>query len=133
MALRDFEPYFPNRPPTWIEVVGSVATAGFLLPNLVAEVESLTVAALGFVLFLLALPLKAVEDWFHRIGMAGRFLFVAGVFMGVQLIMELAPQFNSLLLDLSTGGLLAVLLYFTVYLPRERTVSGLTAPRDAAE
>ena len=133
MALRDFEPYFPDRPPTWVEVIGTVATVGFLLPDLVADIDSLTVAAAGFVLFLLALPLKAVEDWFHWIGMAGRFLFIAGVFMGVQLVAELAPQLTPLLIDASTGGLLAVLLYFTAFLARERTVSGWTATREPAE
>ena len=132
MALRDFEPYFPNRPPTWAEVLGSVATA-FLLPNFVAAIDSLPVAAAGFILFLLALPFKAVEDWFHRIGMAGRFLLIAGVFMGVQLIAELAPQLTPILADVATGGLLATLLYFTAFLARERTVSGWTATREPAE
>ena len=132
MALRDFEPYFPNRPPTWAEVIGSVATA-ILLPKFVASIDSLTVAAAGFILFLLALPLKAVEDWFHRIGMAGRFLFVAGVFMGVQLVAELTPQLTPILVDVATGGLLATLLYFIAFLARERTVSGWTAAREPAE
>jgi uncharacterized membrane protein YhhN len=132
MALRDFEPYFPNRPPTWAEVIGSVATA-FLLPNFVASIDSLTVAAAGFILFLLALPFETVENWFHRIGMAGRFLLIAGVFMGVQLVAELTPQLTPILVDVATGGLLATLLYFIAFLARERTVSGWTAAREPAE
>jgi hypothetical protein len=133
MVLRDFEPYFPNRPPTWAEVLGTVGTAGFLLPNLAAEIDSLTVAAAGFILFLLALPFETVENWFHRIGMSGRVLLIFGVFAGVQLIAELAPQLTPILVDVSTGGLLATLLYFTVFLARERTVSGWTASRETAE
>jgi len=133
MVLRDFEPYFPNRPPTWAEVLGTVGTAGFLLPNLAAEIDSLTVAAAGFILFLLALPFETVENWFHRIGMSGRVLLIFGVFAGVQLIAELAPQLTPILIDVSTGGLLATLLYFTVFLLRERTVSGWTASRETAE
>ncbi|MFD1642924.1 hypothetical protein [Halohasta litorea] len=124
MAPRDFEPYFPNRPPTWVEVIGSVATTGLLLPNLVAEVDSFMIAAAGFILFLLALPFEVVEDCFHRIGMSGRGLLVLGVFIGVQLIAELAPQLTPILIDASTGGLLATLLYFTAFLAKERTVSG---------
>jgi len=132
MALRDFEPYFPDRPPTWAEVVGSVATT-FLLPNFVADIDSITVAAAGFILFLLALPFETVENWFHRIGMAGRLLLIFGVFAGVQLIAELAPALTPTLVDIATGGLLATLLYFTIFLLRERTVSGWTASREPAE
>ena len=130
MALRDFEPYFPNRPPTWAEVIGSVATAGFLLPNFVAEVDSFIIAVAGFALFLLALAFEGVEDWFHRIGMSGRALLVLGVFIGVKLIAELAPQLTPILMDVSTGGLLATLLYFSAFLAKERTVSGWTATPD---
>ena len=132
MALRDFEPYFPNRPPTWAEVVGSVATT-FLLPNMLSGIGSVTVAAAGFILFMLALPLKRVEDWFHRIGMGGRVLFIFGVFAGVQLIAELAPELTPILADAATGGLLATMLYFTAFLARKRTVSGWTATREPAE
>jgi len=128
MTPRDFEPYFPNRPPTWAEVIGIVGTAGFLLPNLVGEVDSPTLAAAGFVLFLLALPFETVEDWFHRIGMAGRLLLIFGVFSGVQLVAELAPQLTPILVDVATGGMLATLLYFTAFLARERTVSGWRVP-----
>ena len=133
MDLRDFEPYFPDRPPTWAEVIGSVGTAGFLLPNFVAEIDSPTVAAAGFILFLLALPFETVENWFHRIGMGGRVLLIFGVFAGVQLTAELAPELTPILSDIATGGLLAVLLYFTAFLARERTVSGWTATRNTAE
>ena len=132
MALHDFEPYFPDRPPTWAEVVGSVATT-FLLPNMLSGIGSVTVAAAGFLLFVLALPLKRVEDWFHRIGMGGRVLLIFGVFAGVQLIAELAPELTPILADAATGGLLATLLYFTAFLVRERTVSGWTATREPAE
>jgi len=133
MALHDFEPYFPDRPPTWAEVICTVGTAGFLLPNLVAEIDSHTVAAAGFILFLIALPFETVENWFHRIGMGGRVLLIFGVFAGVQLTAELAPELTPILSDIATGGLLAVLLYFTAFLARERTVSGWTATRNTAE
>ena len=132
MALHDFEPYFPNRPPTWAEVIGSVGTT-FLLPNFVAEIDSPTVAAAGFILFLLALPFETVENWFHRIGMGGRVLLIFGVFAGVQLTAELAPELTPILSDIATGGLLAVLLYFTAFLARERTVSGWRVTREPAE
>jgi len=133
MALRDFEPYFPDRPPCWSELLfGGVIGVAFL-PNMVATLSSLSTVIVAFVLTTVALASEAVEDWFYRIGMAGRFLLIAGVFMGVQLVAELAPAGRPLLNDIATGVLLATLLYFIAFLARERTVSGWTATREPAE
>ena len=133
MALPDFEPHFPDRPPCWSELLFGGVIGVTLLPEMIATLSSLPMVVVAFVLTTIALASDGVEDWFHRIGMAGRFLLIAGVFMGVQLVAELAPVGRPFLNDVATGVLLATLLYFIAFLARERTVSGWTATQEPVE
>jgi len=132
MALRDVDPHFPNRPPTWLEVV-TVSAAVTLLPNLVTAISSPPAVGLGFALTTAVLVTDDVEDWLHRIGMGGRVLLIIAVFLAVPLIDEMAPALGVLLDDAATGLLVATVLYFAVFVARERTVSGWTATREPAE
>jgi|APHM01.1.fsa_nt_gi hypothetical protein len=133
MALHDFEPHFPNRPPTWLEVVLTVSVIVTLLPNLVTAISSPPTVVVGFVLTTAALVTDGVEDWLHRIGMDGRVLLILAVFLVVPLIDELAPAVSVLLNDAATGLLVATVLYFAVFVARERAVSGWTATQESAE
>jgi len=133
MAIRDFEPYFPDRPPSWSELLFVGIIAVTLLPNMVAHVSSLSTVAIVFVLTTASLATEGVEDWFHRIGTGGRALLVVAVFLAVLLIAELAPGARSLLNDAATGVLLATSLYFAAFLARERTVSGWRATPETSE
>ncbi|ERH06981.1 MAG: hypothetical protein J07HN4v3_02608 [Halonotius sp. J07HN4] len=133
MALHDFEPHFPNRPPTWLEVVLTVSVILTLLPNLVTAISSPPTVVVGFVLTTAALVTEGVEDWLHRIGMDGRVLLIMAVFLVVPLIDELAPAVSVLLNDAATGLLVATVLYFAVFVARERAVSGWTATQESAE
>jgi len=133
MALRDFEPHFPNRPPTWVEIVLTILVMVTLLPNLLTTISSPPTVGIGFVLTTAALATDGVEDWLHRIGMDGRVLLIVAVFLAVPLIEAMAPALGMLLNDAATGLLVATALYFAVFLARERTVSGWTATREPAE
>ena len=133
MALRDFEPYFPDRPLSWSELLFAGITTLTLLPNMIAQISSLPTVAVGVILATAALATEGVEDWFHRIGMDGRVLLIMAVFLSVPLIDEMAPALGVLLNDAATGVLVATVLYFAVFLARSRTVSGWTATREPAE
>ncbi|ATW87613.1 hypothetical protein halTADL_0815 [Halohasta litchfieldiae] len=130
MALVD--PYFPNRPPTWSELLMIVLAAGTLLPNMIADIDSVPTVAIAFFLSTAALATERIEEWFHRIGTSGRGLLILSVFLGTFLIALLAPGLYTLFNDTVTGMLLATILYFGAFLARERTVSGWTTP-DAFE
>ena len=133
MTLRDIDPYFPDRPPTWSEVLTSVLVAGALLPNMIVGIASIPTVVVGFLLTTLSLATKRVEEWLHRLGTSGRGILVLSVFLTTLLIALLAPDLYTLLNDAGTGILLATTIYFAVFLARERTVSGWRATPNTSE
>ena len=133
MALHDFEPSFPNRPPTWLEVGLTLLVVVTLLPNMVADISSLATVAVVFVSTTAALATEGVEDWLHRIGMDGRVLLIIAVFLGVQLVAGTVPALRTVLNDAAVGVLVATTLYFVVFLARERTVAGWTSSSASAD
>ena len=130
MAFPTIDPYLPDRPPAWSEVLANAFVAGILLPSMIVGIASVPTVVISFFLTTSALVTKRVEEWFHRIGISGRGLFVLSVFLTTLMIALLAPGLYTLLNDAGTGILLATTLYFAAFLIRERTVSGWRATPD---
>lgn len=127
--------YFPDRPPTWLEVIIGALVVSMILPDFLAPKQlSWPAVLLGFLAFALAIGPVArtsfgirIGCWFRAIGVTGR-LVVISVFAFLVAIaaasdvVPLAP-----LSDAATGGLVAVLLYLLVYIATVREVSGWVA------
>ena len=133
MNLLDIEPYFPNRPPAWSELLMIVLAAGTLLPNMIAGISSVPTVAITFVLTTVTLATEKTEEWLRHIGTSGRGILVLSVILATVMTALLAPSLYTLLNDAGTGVLLATLLYFAAFLARERTVSGWKAMPETSE
>ena len=75
----DVAAYFPERPPTWSEVVLTLLAVGTISGRLLTDSVSVPLAVAGFLLFALALgpgsasgPGQRADQWFRDIGKRGR-------------------------------------------------------------
>ncbi|MCH7661148.1 MAG: hypothetical protein IH933_11425 [Euryarchaeota archaeon] len=124
--------YFPNRPPTWMEVVIVAVVAVSFAPSFFSPSTLLWPAVLfGFLGFLVvAGPVanttlgKEFGDWFQRIGGVGRlfvvFLFVVGVLALLQF--SLVPP--AWVDDTIAGMFLGIVVYMLSYILLAGGVSG---------
>ncbi|WP_277542281.1 hypothetical protein [Haloarcula laminariae] len=134
----DVGDYFPERPPTWLEVgltLLVMATVGRTL--LAGDVTSWPAFAVGFLLFAVAVGPVAnspvgdrVGQWFRDIGLVGR-VVVIGLFLAVVTVLSRTAWVPyALVSDAGTGGLLALVLYMVGYLARAGGVEGWTSGTD---
>jgi len=128
----DVGSYFPDRPPTWAEVLATLSG----VVTVVAEQDgsmSLPVAAAGFLLCLVALGPGAATAggqwlgrWFRGLDGVDRGLALFVLFATVAVVSLVTRVPESGLTDALTGTLLAVLLYLLVHVVRAGGVSGWT-------
>ena len=130
-----FSKYFPNRAPTWTEVVIAVLLAGstvtdFLSPSTI----SWPAVIVGFVVFAIAVgPAaatsfgKQVGQWFRGIGFGGRATAIILFIIGVTVLFQIDSIPRALIDDAATGGLLALISYMIVYVAWAGEVSGWKA------
>ncbi|ERH07479.1 MAG: hypothetical protein J07HN4v3_03120 [Halonotius sp. J07HN4] len=133
--------YFPDRQPTWTEVVIGVLIGIDIGPNVLPPASlSWPAAVTGFLAFSVALGPGAnssfgqqIGQWWRGIGVTrgiGAIVLFA-VTAGVVTRFDAVP--NALIVDAATGGLLATLLYLIAYIVRARGVSGWKDNSKSAE
>lgn len=127
--------YFPDRAPTWTEVlIGVLVGINFGFDVLSPETMSWPAVVAGFLVFSVALgpggnsPFgRRVGQWFRDIGATGR-LAVIGSFALSAIVMS---RFNAvpyaLIADAASGGLFACFLYLIAYLVLAKEVHGWKA------
>lgn len=127
-----FSKYFPNRTPTWTEVIISVLVVGMIAPDFLSpSTISWPAATVGFVIFAVAIgPAsttslgKRIGQWFREIGVSGRAIAIILFAITVGAIFQLDWVPTSLINDATSGGLLAVFLYTVAYVAWAGEVSG---------
>jgi hypothetical protein len=123
--------YFPDRSPTWAEVVVGLLAAFEILSELLFSGVSLPAAVVGFSLFGLALGPAAntgvgrrVGRWFRSRAVAERAALIVMFFTVVVATSRLELVPGSLLSDFAVGGLAAVVCYLFAYLAWAGEISG---------
>lgn len=138
-AVLDVSAYFPDRPPTWLEVGLTLLVAGTVAGKVLrGEVVSWPALWVGFAAFAVALgpgtqsaPGARVGQWFRAIGTLARGAVIVLFIVGFALLSRLAWFPHGLVSDFGSGGLLAVVCYMVVYVVRTGEVSGWTTRRGA--
>ena len=133
--------FFPDRQPTWTEVIIGVLIGIDIGPDVLAPASlSWPAAVTGFLAFSVALGPGARSSFGRQIGQRFRSIGVTGrvavivlfaVTVGVVTRFDMVP--SALIADVATGGLLATLLYLVTYLICAGGVSGLTSNRKNSE
>jgi len=128
--------YFPDREPTWTDIAITVLTAVSIAPRFLSPLSpSWPAFAAGFAVFATALALastrfgRQVGRWFRRIGVAGRAVVIGLFPVSLVIVFQIAPEWQAVLADVGTGGLLAVVLYMIVYFAVARGAGGSTPDR----
>ena len=132
----EFDAYFPDRPPTWLEVGLTLLVVLTVAGRLLNASVSLPAVAAGFLLFAVAIGPGAasgfgtrVGRWFRGIGTTRRALVIVlfAVAVAVLYRFDWVPQ--ALLGDAASGGLLAVAVFVVVHALWAGRVDGLTTGR----
>jgi hypothetical protein len=130
-----FSAYFPNRHPTWTEVIIAVLFAGSVAPDfLLLSTISWPAVAVGFVVFAVAVgPAtntslgKRIGQWFRDIGISGRATAIILFLIAVVLLYQLDWVPNTFISDAASGGILAFIVYMVAYVVWAGEVSGWKA------
>ncbi|MDS0260367.1 hypothetical protein NDI56_13265 [Haloarcula sp. S1CR25-12] len=134
-AVFDAGTYFPDRPPTWLEVGITLLVTGTVAEKVLrGDVVSWPALWAGFAVFAVALGPASQSTLGARIGQwfrgldgftrgAAIVLFVAGF----ALLSRFAWFPDALLSDFGSGGLLAAVCYMVVYVAWAGGVSGWTS------
>lgn len=115
--------YFPERSPTWTELLVGVLLLIEVGSDWVSRSAiSWPAAATGFLTFSIALGPGAntslgerIARWFRNIGLSGRFVVIVLFAATVGVVVQFDSVLGALAADAASGGLLAVLLYLVVY------------------
>jgi len=133
--------WFPDRPPTWTEVIIAVFVAVAIFPDLLSPS---TMSWPMFVVGFLSVPFAVgpiartafgrwVGRWYRRIGAVGRAI-VIGLFMfAVLSVVRTGPLSSSLVRDFGVGGMVATFVYLIAHLMWAGTVSGWRVNWDETE
>jgi len=133
-AVLDASAYFPDRPPTWLEVgVALLVTHTVAEKVLRGDVVSWPALWAGFAAFAVALGPGAqsalgarIGQWFRGLDGFTRGAAIVLFVVGFALLSRL-PWFPDVLLsDFASGGLLAAICYMVVYVAWAGGVSGWT-------
>lgn len=131
-----FGEYFPDRSPTWTEVLLVAMIVAFILvPEALGEVTmSWPAFVAGFLAFGIALgPAgatragKRVGEWFGAIGVEGRLAVIGAFAVAVIASRRIAVVPDELLADAAVGGLVMVVVYFLGHVALAGGVSGWRA------
>jgi hypothetical protein len=133
-GVLDASAYFPDRPPTWLEVGLTLLVTGTVAGKILrGEVVSWPALWVGFAVFAVALGPGAQSalgartgQWFRDIGTGARGAVIVLFVVGFAVLSRFAWFPNVLLSDFGRGGLLAVVCYMVVYVARVGEVSGWT-------
>ncbi|MBX0286891.1 hypothetical protein [Haloarcula salinisoli] len=127
----DVGTYFPERPPTWAEVVTTLLVTATVVPEFLDDTVSLPIAVAGFVLFALAVGPGAnssigqrVGQWFRDIGKHDRALAIFVFLVTMAVLSLVAEALVVVLADAAAGGMMAVALYVFVHAVRAGGVEG---------
>ncbi len=134
-TVLDVNTYFPDRPPTWLEVGLTLLVTGTVAGKVLrGKVVSWPALWVGFAAFAVALgpgaqsaPGARVGQWFRDIGTAARGAVVVLFVVGYALLSRFAWFPDVVLSDFGSGGLLAVVCYMALYVARAGAVSGWVA------
>ncbi|SDR38937.1 hypothetical protein [Natronobacterium texcoconense] len=128
--------YFPDRPPTWTEVVLGVLVLVAIAPRIYVDSPSAPALLVGFLAFAVALGPAAtttagrrIEEWFRRIGVVGRAIVLLTFLASTLLAYRLEAIPSTLVGDAAVGGLLAVILYLAAHVLLTREISGWSTAR----
>jgi hypothetical protein len=123
--------YFPDRSPTWTEVVVGLLVTVEILVEVTSSEIALPAATLGFLTFALAVGPAAntgvgerVGGWFRARTVAERAVVIVLFFVVVVVTSRLEPVPGGLLSDFAVGGLGAVVCYLLAYLVWAGEISG---------
>ena len=133
-AVFDVDAYFPDRPPTWLEVGVTLLAAGTVAGKVLrGAVVSWPALWVGFAVFVVAFgpgtqsALGArIGQWFRAVGTAGRAAVIVLCIVFVTLLYRFAWVPDAVLSDFGSGGLLAVVCIMVVYVVGAGEVSGWT-------
>ena len=127
--------YFPDRPPTWTEVlIGVLVGIDVGFDVLSPENMSWFAVAAGFLVFSVALGPgsnsslgRRVGQWFRDIGVTGRLVAIGSFALSAFILSQSATVPYALIADAASGGLFACSLYLIAYLVLAKEVHGWKA------
>jgi len=129
----DVGSYFPERPPTWAEVVTTLFVVVTVSGRLLTDSVSVPLAVVGFALFAVVVGPGAasrfgqrVGQWFRGLGKDGRTAAIIVFFAAVAVLSQVAEALVLVLADAAAGGMLAVALYVVVHAARAGGIEGWT-------
>ena len=132
-AGTDIGAYFPDHPPTWLEVGLTLLVLGTVAGDFLTGSVSVPAAVAGFLLFAVVVGPgaasgagKRVGRWFRGIGTAGRAVAIALFFVAVAVLSRFDWVPMATLSDAASGGLVAVALFVVVHAVRSGRVEGWT-------
>jgi len=135
-AVPDASVYFPERPPTWAEVVTTLLVVATVSGRFVTDSVSVPLAVAGFLLSAVTIGPGAasgfgqlIGQWFRDIGNGGRASAIVVFAAGVVILSQVAEDLVLVLADAAAGGMIAIALYVVVQAVRAGGVEGWTTDR----
>jgi len=124
--------YFPDRSPTWIDVLIGILIGVEVGPDVLSPTTiSWPAAVTGFLVFSVALGPGAnsslgrrIGQWFQSIGLTGRIAVIVLCAIAAVMTFQFDAMPNDLIADAANGGLFATLLYLITYVLWAGGVSG---------
>ncbi|ERG91319.1 MAG: hypothetical protein J07HQW1_01353 [Haloquadratum walsbyi J07HQW1] len=133
--------YFPDRPPTWTEVLIGVLVGVQIVPDILSPFTvSWSAAITGFLAFSVALGPGAnsslgrqIGQWFREIGVTGRVAVIVVFALTTVVVFRFDAVPDALITDAASGGLFAVFLYLIIYILWAGEVSGWKSNRENSD
>lgn len=137
MSLLVVGAWFPDRPPTWIDVLVGAFAVGWVAFELVVDDPVVPAwLAVGFLAFVLAVGPVAnsavgarIGAWFRGIGVLGRATVIVGFAVAVVVVRSRVDVPDAAVTSFAGGIIGGVALLVALHLLQARTVEGWTGDR----